>query len=185
MRVFERQTEQRRCVCVYIKKETKARPDDAGDTYRYLPVYRAWRCVILTREKPGTPWATIRSCPAMHLYASMRRTVGALNNVYPARLVPGFPPPGHSQANRLASMGDRGIAGIGSQRANVTGRKMATALLRAACSTVSKLGHASHSRPTSQCWKRGQGCGRRVICRTRWLHGVELAGVGCGALACG
>ena len=40
--------------------------------------------VIHTREKPGTPRATIRPDPAMHLYASMLRTLGAPNNVYPA-----------------------------------------------------------------------------------------------------
>ena len=33
--------------------------------------------VILTRDKPGTPRATIRPDPAMHLYASMLRTLCA------------------------------------------------------------------------------------------------------------
>ena len=80
-----------------------------AQTTPYLPIPTDFteRCVatqvvILTRDKPGTPRATIRPDPVMHLYASILRTLGALNNGYPARLVPWFPPAGRSRAHLQA-----------------------------------------------------------------------------------
>ena len=92
-------------MCVCVKKRNESPPNDATelltDTHHFTErrVTVVTQVVILTRDKPGTPRATIRPDPAMHLYASMLRTLGALNNVYPARLIPVFPPAGCSRAH--------------------------------------------------------------------------------------